>query len=161
MQPGSSVATSLVPGEAVTKHVGILTVTGKDFQVEKIPLKTVRPFVTQEIHLGTDKRFKGVAKLKDNRQEVAKRLMEIVEEMIEEANTDWLSIQGREEVEDEEPPLPLVRLKVEYTGTDGGEFEVENPQRFSNRFAGKVANTNDVVYFYRKKTGITSKESRP
>ncbi|OAA37659.1 DNA repair protein rad32 [Metarhizium rileyi] len=151
MQPGSSVATSLVPGEAVQKHVAILSVTGKNFKVDKIPLKTVRPFVTRELVLAQDKRFKGLDKKKDNRQEVTRRLMEIVEEMIEEANADWEAIQTDEEAL-EERPLPLIRLKVEYTASDGGLFECENPQRFSNRFVGKVANTNDVVYFYRKKT---------
>ncbi|KAL2256230.1 hypothetical protein VTK26DRAFT_1965 [Humicola hyalothermophila] len=158
MQPGSSIATSLVPGEAVTKHVAILSITGRTFQVEKIPLRTVRPFVTQEIHLATDKRFKGLEKKQDNRQDITKRLMLIVEEMIEQANAEWLSIHGRGEAdEDEGPPLPLIRLKVEYTAPEGANYEVENPQRFSNRFAGKVANQNDVVYFYRKKTGTTRK----
>ncbi|TQV94346.1 hypothetical protein V2A60_002618 [Cordyceps javanica] len=151
MQPGSSVATSLVPGEAVQKHVAIVSVTGKEFKMEKIPLKTVRPFVTREIILNQDKRFKGLDKKKDNRQEVTRRLMEVVEEMIEEANTEWEAIQTDQEAL-EEPPLPLIRLKVEYTAPEGGLFECENPQRFSNRFVGKVANTNDVVYFYRKKT---------
>jgi double-strand break repair protein MRE11 len=151
MQPGSSVATSLVPGEAVQKHVAIVSVTGKDFKVDKLPLKSVRPFVTREVILAQDKRFKGLDKKKDNRQEVTRRLMEVVEEMIEEANADWEAIQTDEEAL-EERPLPLIRLKVEYTATEGGQFEVENPQRFSNRFVGKVANTNDVVYFYRKKT---------
>lgn len=152
MQPGSSVATSLIPGEAVPKHVAILNITGKDFQVDKIPLKTVRPFVTDELVLSTDKRFKGVDKKKENRQEITKRLMEIVEEMIQKANAEWLSIQDEGD-EVEEQPLPLIRLKVEYTAPEGGKYDVENPQRFSNRFVGKVANTNDVVYFYRKKTG--------
>ncbi|KAH7133155.1 Mre11 DNA-binding presumed domain-containing protein [Dactylonectria estremocensis] len=151
MQPGSSVATSLVPGEAVRKHVAIMTVSGKDFKVEKFPLKSVRPFVTRELVLSIDKRFKGLDKKKDNRQEVTQRLMEVVEEMIEEANADWEAIQTDQEAL-EERPLPLIRLKVEYTATDGGLFECENPQRFSNRFVGKVANINDVVYFYRKKT---------
>ncbi|WZH39239.1 Mre11 DNA-binding presumed domain-containing protein [Fusarium acuminatum] len=151
MQPGSSVATSLVPGEAVQKHVAIVSVTGKDFKVDKLPLKTVRPFVTRELILAQDKRFKGLDKKKDNRQEVTRRLMEVVEEMIEEANADWEAIQTDDDAL-EERPLPLIRLKVEYTATDGGQFEIENPQRFSNRFVGKVANTNDVVYFYRKKT---------
>lgn len=151
MQPGSSVATSLVPGEAVQKHAAILSVTGKDFKVDKIPLKTVRPFVTQELVLSQDKRFRGLDKKKDNRQEVTRRLMEVVEEMAKEANEDWRAIQTDKEAL-EEPPLPLIRLKVEYTATEGGQFEIENPQRFSNRFIGKVANINDVVYFYRKKT---------
>lgn len=151
MQPGSSVATSLVPGEAVQKHVAIVSVTGKEFKMDKIPLKTVRPFVTREIILNQDKRFKGLDKKKDNRQEVTRRLMEVVEDMIEEANTEWEAIQTDQEAL-EERPLPLIRLKVEYSAPEGGLFECENPQRFSNRFVGKVANTNDVVYFYRKKT---------
>ncbi|KAL2265118.1 hypothetical protein VTJ83DRAFT_6218 [Remersonia thermophila] len=157
MQPGSSVATSLVPGEAVTKHVAILSITGKTFEVEKIPLKTVRPFVTREITLANDKRFKGLEKKQDNRQDITKRLMLIVEEMIEEANAKWRSLHGDEIDEDEGQPLPLIRLKVEYTAPEGTKYEVENPQRFSNRFAGKVANQNDVVYFYRKKTTATRK----
>jgi double-strand break repair protein MRE11 len=154
MQPGSSVATSLIPGEAVTKHVAILSITGKQFDVQKIPLKTVRPFVTRDLVLASDKRFKGLEKKQDNRHEITKRLMVIVEEMIVEANDQWQSIHT--DSEPTEQPLPLIRLKVEYTAPEGLKFEVENPQRFSNRFAGKVANQNDVVYFYRKKTGTTS-----
>lgn len=154
MQPGSSIATSLVPGEAVTKQVAILNLVGKEFHIEKIPLKTVRPFVTREVVLSQDRRFKGLEKKPDNRQDVTKRLMVIVEEMIEEANAQWRAVHADDEMEDEEEqPLPLIRLKVEYTAPEGCEFEVENPQRFSNRFAGKVANQNDVVHFYRKKTG--------
>jgi double-strand break repair protein MRE11 len=158
MQPGSSVATSLVPGEAVTKHVAILSITGKTFEVEKIPLKTVRPFVTREITLANDKRFRGLEKKQDNRQDITKRLMVIVEEMIQEANEKWRALHGGTDVnESEDPPLPLIRLKVEYTAPEGTKYEVENPQRFSNRFAGKVANQNDVVFFYRKKAAPASK----
>ncbi|KAK3950872.1 Mre11 DNA-binding presumed domain-containing protein [Pseudoneurospora amorphoporcata] len=153
MQPGSSVATSLVPGEAVTKQVAILNITGKKFEVEKIPLKTVRPFVTREIVLSSDRRFNGLEKKPNNRPEVTKRLMAIVDEMIEEANAEWRAIHA-EDIdngdEDMEPPLPLIRLKVEYSAPEGANYEIENPQRFSNRFTGKVANRNDVVHFYRK-----------
>ncbi|KAI8314187.1 Double-strand break repair protein mus-23 [Colletotrichum sp. SAR11_240] len=156
MQPGSSVATSLVPGEAVPKHVAILNVSGKEFKVEKVPLKTVRPFITREIVLSSDSRFKGLHAKKDNRQELTKRLMVVVEEMIQEANEDWAAIQ---EDEEEEPPLPLIRLKVEYTAPEGGKYDCENPQRFSNRFIGKVANTNDVVYFHRKKAGASKRNA--
>ncbi|KAK4180703.1 putative double-strand break repair protein mus-23 [Triangularia setosa] len=157
IQPGSSIATSLVDGEAVTKQVAILNITGRRFTVDKIPLKTVRPFVTREVVLATDKRFKGLEKKQDNRQEVTKRLMIIVEEMILEAHALWESTHGGDVAEDEEAPLPLIRLKVEYTAPEGSKFDVENPQRFSNRFASRVANQNDVVYFYRKKTAVTRK----
>ncbi|OTB03548.1 hypothetical protein M426DRAFT_321705 [Hypoxylon sp. CI-4A] len=151
MQPGSSVATSLVPGEAVAKHVAIVNVTGREFQVEKHRLKSVRPFMTTEIVLANDKRFKGLDKKKENRQELTRRLMGVVEEMIEEARAEWESIQEEDSLGNG-PPLPLIRLKVEYTAPEGGNYDIENPQRFSNRFQGKVANTNDVVHFYRKKT---------
>ncbi|KAH9898742.1 DNA repair exonuclease [Xylariomycetidae sp. FL2044] len=151
MQPGSSVATSLIPAEAVPKHVAVLNITGKEFTVEKHRLKSVRPFVTAEIALASDKRFKGVDKKKDNRQEITRRLMDVVGEMIEEANADWEDVH-RDEDESAERPLPLIRLKVEYTPPEGGTYDIENPQRFSNRFSGRVANTNDVVHFYRKKT---------
>ncbi|KAI1381666.1 DNA repair exonuclease [Hypoxylon crocopeplum] len=151
MQPGSSVATSLVPGEAVAKHVAVVSITGGDFSVEKHRLKTVRPFVTGEIILASDKRFKGLDKKKENRQELTRKLIEVVEEMIEEAYVEWDSIQEKGTPENSRP-LPLIRLKVEYTAPEGGHYDIENPQRFSNRFQHKVANTNDVVHFYRKKT---------
>ncbi|GAP83808.1 putative DNA repair protein rad32 [Rosellinia necatrix] len=151
MQPGSSVATSLVPGEAVAKHVAVVSITGRDFAVEKHRLKTVRPFVTAEIVLATDKRFKGLENKKDNRPELTRRLMDVVDEMIEEANAEWDSLQEGDANEIERP-RPLIRLKVEYTAPEGGHYDIENPQRFSNRFSDKVANTNDVVHFYRKKT---------
>lgn len=151
MQPGSSVATSLVAGEAVRKHVAILNITGKDMQVDKIPLKTVRPFVTKEITLAKDAALKGLHTKDNNRQDITRRLIEIVEEMIDEANQQWLDLQEDIDDEPDEQPLPLVRLRVESTAPDGGKWETENPQRFSNRFVGRVANVNDVVAFYQKK----------
>ena len=48
---GLSVATSLMPGEAVLEHVAILSITGRDFKVEPIRLKAVRPFVMKEMIL--------------------------------------------------------------------------------------------------------------
>jgi double-strand break repair protein MRE11 len=154
MQPGSSVATSLVPGEAVPKHVAIVTITGKEFKTENIRLKTVRPFVTREIILADDTRFQSLARVKDNRQKITVKLVEVVNSLIEEAKSDWLAIQDEDDAVDE-VPLPLVRLKVENSAPDGGYFDCENPQRFSARFVGKVANVKDVVQFYKKKTATS------
>lgn len=154
MQPGSSVATSLMPGEAVPKHVAILSVTGKDFEVEPIRLKTVRPFVMREIVLAEEKEAAKLAKKANNRVGITAFLQAIVEEMIEQANQEWLAAQGDEEQDQgEEAPLPLIRLRVEYTAPERGNFDCENPQRFSNRFVNKVANQTDVVQFHRKKVG--------
>ncbi|KAF5860206.1 meiotic recombination [Aspergillus alliaceus] len=159
MQPGSSVATSLVPGEAVTKQVAILSITGREFKSEPITLKSVRPFVMKEIVLSEEKGAQKLARKENNRTEVTRFLMAIVEELIEQAKAEWLAMQGDvEEDEELEVPLPLVRLRVEISTPEGGSYDCENPQRFSNRFVGKVANVNDVVQFHRKKKNATTRK---
>ena len=40
------------------------------------------------------------------------------------------------------PLLPLVRLRVDYTG-----FSTINAQRFGQRFVGRVANPHDLLLF--------------
>lgn len=166
MQPGSSVATSLVPGEAVAKRVAILTIKGQDFDCETIRLKTVRPFVMREIALSDSRKMRDVAQTPDNKPKVTRYLQGIVEELIEEANEQWR--EAREEAgvtdddeENAEPPLPLVRLRVEYTAPEGGTFEIDNPQRFSSRFLGKVANVTDVVQFHRKRQTTKQIKGKP
>ncbi|PYI23672.1 DNA repair exonuclease [Aspergillus violaceofuscus CBS 115571] len=162
MQPGSSVATSLCPGEAVAKHVSLVSITGREFKSEPIRLKTVRPFAMREIVLSEEKGAQKLARKENNRTELTRFLMGIVEELIEEAKEEWLEMQDEEpptataaEDDDDQPPceipLPLVRLRVEISTPDGGSYDCENPQRFSNRFVGRVANVNDVVQFHRKK----------
>jgi len=160
MQPGSSIATSLMPGEAVAKHVAILSITGKEFTTESIRLKTVRPFIMKEIVLRDEPEIKQkeLWRVTDNRSKVTAHLTKIVEEMIEEAKMEWLELQDdHEEGVTINVPRPLVRLRVEYTAPDPGEFHCENPQRFSNRFLETVANTNDVVQYYRKKKTASRK----
>ncbi|KAI5842889.1 Metallo-dependent phosphatase-like protein [Morchella snyderi] len=152
IQPGSSIATSLCPGEAVTKHIGILSITGRDFHLEPIRLKTVRPFVMRELALADEPALKHLAKKNSNRTAVTAYLCDLVETLIAAATAEWLSAQDDDDPADA-PPLPIVRLRVEYSPPDsGGRFETENPQRFSNRFVGKVANTSDIVQFYRRKS---------
>ena len=155
IQPGSSIATSLMPAEAVPKHVAVLSITGRDYKVEPIRLKTVRPFVMREIVLAEEKEAARLAKKASNRTELTRFLEGIVYQMIEEANAKWEEAQGADgELDDElSAPLPLIRLRVEFTPPEGGNFDCENPQRFSNRFVRKVANHNDVVQFHRRKAG--------
>lgn len=162
MQPGSSIATSLMPGEAVPKHVAIVSVTGKEFTSESIRLKSVRPFVMKEIVLAEERAIKEkeLWRVTDNRSKITQYLTGIVEQLIEDAKREWVELQDeRADEEDIDVPLPLVRLRVEYSAPEPGEFVCENPQRFSNRFVNKVANTNDVVQFYRKKKSTNSKFS--
>ena len=155
MQPGSSVATSLVPGEAIPKHVAIVSITGKDFNVENIRLKTVRPFMYKDISLSSDRTMREISQEPNNSSKVHAYLIEIVEKLIAQAKEEWLDLQhqsGDEPDEDLNPPLPLIRLRVDYTPPEGGTYTIDNPQRFSNRFMGSVANTADVVQYHRKRT---------
>ena len=153
-----------MPGEAVAKHVAILTITGREFKSEPIRLKSVRPFVMKEIVLSEEAEAMKLAKKANNRPELTRFLESIVEDMIEEANQEWIEAQKARQGEngesdghagelgdDGKPPLPLIRLRVEYSAPDGGQFDCENPQRFSGRFQKKVANTQDVVQFHRRK----------
>lgn len=161
IQPGSSVATSLCIPETVEKHVTILSVTGKEFTHEPIRLKSVRPFVMREVVLQDDRRMRQVGQAGgDNKAEVDRFCMKQVDELIEQANQEWLDVQqeGNDEPDEElVPPLPLVRLRVEYTAPEGGNFVIDNPQRFSARYVGKVANTSDIIQYHRKKATAARK----
>ena len=166
MQPGSSVATSLVPGEAVEKRVAIISIKGKDYDVETIRLKTVRPFVYKDIVLAGVKSLHGVALERDNKIKVNAYLTEVIGDMIQEAKESWLQQQresGEDADETEKPPLPLIRLRVNYAPpAEGGGFEIDNPQRFSNRFNDQVANVSDVVQFTAKrKAASRSNKDKP
>lgn len=50
-QPGSSVATSLCEGESKDKHVAILKICGTKFNLQKVRLNSVRPFIMSDITL--------------------------------------------------------------------------------------------------------------
>ncbi|KEF54022.1 double-strand break repair protein MRE11 [Exophiala aquamarina CBS 119918] len=165
IQPGSSVATSLIPGEAVPKHVALISITGREMHSEPIRLKTVRPFVYKDIALGADKMAVKLAEKDNHRTKLTQHLIKIVEGMIEQAKAEWLEAQDEPVEEGDEPlqcPLPLIRLRVETTSADGqSKFDVENPQRFSNRFIDKVANTSDVIQFHvRKKNASATRTSK-
>ena len=164
MQPGSSVATSLIPGEAVPKQVSILTISGKEFKSEAVRLKTVRPFVYKDLVLAEDKDATRIGRKDNHRPELTRYLVEIVEGLIEQAQQEWQEAQDEPEEDADEPaqcPLPLIRLRVEISRPDGaGKFDIENPQRFSQRFVNRVANTTDVVQWHVKKRSTTSRSGK-
>ncbi|KAF3778786.1 Double-strand break repair protein [Nymphaea thermarum] len=128
-QPGSSVATSLIDGEAKPKHVLLLEIKETQYRATKIPLTSVRPFEYAEVVL------KDEPDIDPNDQtSVLEHLDEVVQKMIEKASKCH---DGRSEHK-----LPLVRIKVDYTG-----FMTINPQRFGQKYVGKVANPQDILIF--------------
>lgn len=138
-QPGSSVVTSLSPGEAVPKHVGLLRVCGRKMQLQKIPLQTTRRLYLQDVCL-SDLTHLFSANAPNAPQRAQAYCQEKVEEMLEEAERERL---GNPQI----PEKPLIRLRVDYSGG----FEVFNGTRFSQRFVDRVANPKDIVHFIRTK----------
>ncbi|KAJ7130323.1 DNA repair exonuclease [Mycena epipterygia] len=147
-QPGSSVATSLADGEALEKHVALLQVQNKEFEMTPIPLRTVRPFVIESVVLSEIAEEEGL-NLADQ-MEITKFLKAKVNTLIDKASEQWEERNARavEDGEEELPPmLPLVRLKVDTTGVS----EMSNPIRFGQEFQGRIANPRDVLVFHRSK----------
>lgn len=90
----------------------------------------------------------------DNKAAVDRFCIQHCDKLIEQANAEWLELQQENDEEPDEelvPPLPLIRLRVEYTAPEGGSYIIDNPQRFSARYADRVANTHDVIQYHRKK----------
>ncbi|XP_033833062.1 double-strand break repair protein MRE11 isoform X2 [Periophthalmus magnuspinnatus] len=138
-QPGSSVATSLSPGEATKKHIGLLRVNGRQMNMKKLPLKTVRQFFIQDVVLADyQDRFTP------DTPHVTKKVEEFcyakVNEMLEEAERERLGCPMT-------PEKPLIRLRVDYSGG----FEAFNTSRFSQKFVDRVANPKDVIHFLRRR----------
>ncbi|CAI4694268.1 BHH_G0042530.mRNA.1.CDS.1 [Saccharomyces cerevisiae] len=162
LQPGSSVATSLCEAEAQPKYVFILDIKyGKAPKMTPIPLETIRTFKMKSISL------QDVPHLRPHDKDAtSKYLIEQVEEMIRDANEETkqkLADDGEGDMV-AELPKPLIRLRVDYSAPSNTQspidYQVENPRRFSNRFVGRVANGNNVVQFYKKRSPVTrSKKS--
>ena len=106
-QPGSSVATSLVEGEARTKHVGLLEIRGESFRMEPIMLRSVRPFVFDTLVLSEQEELDPNGNEEEVQEAVQRVLQDKVDSMIERAREEMVHGDGK---------TPLVRLKVEYTG---------------------------------------------
>ncbi|WOO79406.1 Double-strand break repair protein MRE11 [Vanrija pseudolonga] len=163
-QPGSSVATSLAPGEALQKHVGILSVQGSQFQIASYPLKTVRPFELDEVVLA-EEAAKPDSKINlDEKDTISAFLRGRVEDLIRTARRKW---NETHDASQEEMMLPLIRLKVREADTPLGPVETSeakemtNPVRFGQDFIGRVANPRDVLQYYRKKKTEKKAANRP
>ncbi|XP_051209059.1 double-strand break repair protein MRE11 isoform X1 [Lolium perenne] len=130
-QPGSTITTSLTSAEATQKHVLLLEIKGMKYRPTKIPLKTVRPFEYAEVVLEEQEDVDP-----NDERTVHAHLDKVVENLIEKNN--------RKTGSGSEPKLPLVRIKVDYSG-----FSTINPHRFGQKYVGKVANPQDVIVFSR------------
>uniref|UniRef100_A0A6I8NKD9 Double-strand break repair protein n=1 Tax=Ornithorhynchus anatinus TaxID=9258 RepID=A0A6I8NKD9_ORNAN len=136
-QPGSSVVTSLSPGEAVKKHVGLLRIKGKKMNMQKIPLQTVRQFFMDDVVLANHPDIFNPDNPKVS-QAIQNFCLEKVEEMLDKAERERLGNPQR-------PEKPLIRLRVDYSGG----FEPFSVLRFSQKFVDRIANPKDIIHFFR------------
>ncbi|XP_072119494.1 double-strand break repair protein MRE11 [Mobula birostris] len=138
-QPGSSVVTSLSPGEAVKKHIGLLRIKGKKMNMQKIPLKTIRQFFIEDVVLADHP-----AIFNPDHPKVTQKIEAFCIEKVE----GLLDVAERERIGNpRQPEKPLIRLRVDYSGG----FEPFNTLRFSQRFVERVANPKDVIHFFRQR----------
>ncbi|XP_077154552.1 double-strand break repair protein MRE11 isoform X1 [Ranitomeya variabilis] len=146
-QPGSSVATSLSPGEAVKKHVGLLRIKHKKMNMQKIPLQSVRQFFIEDVVLSDFPDLFNPDNPKVT-QDIENFCIEKIEAMLEMAERERL---GNPRI----PEKPLIRLRVDYTGG----FEPFNTLRFSQKFVDKAANPKDIIHFFRHKEQKDKKDT--
>ena len=185
-QPGSSVATSLVPGEAREKKVGVLEVYKDQFRLFPHALKTVRPFLIRTCTLEQlDEDDEIGANPSDAMAIIERLLADAVSEMLRAAAPD-LAEAARAAAEataserggggasgsgsgsasgsgsgaaTPKPMLPLVRLKVFHTGS--GSIAIQN-HAFGRQFVGRVANhEGESLYFIRHVRTVTSSPANP
>ncbi|KAE9456442.1 hypothetical protein C3L33_11653, partial [Rhododendron williamsianum] len=170
-QPGSSVATSLIDGESKPKHTIVVAscsssitllsyltlhfdefTQGNQYRPTKIPLNTVRPFEYAEVsqmvlifksevmvvelsNVHEQVVLKDESDIDPNDQNsMLEHLDKVVRNMIDKASQNC---SNKSDVK-----LPLVRVKVDYSG-----FMTINPQRFGQKYVGKVANPQDILIF--------------
>jgi double-strand break repair protein MRE11 len=143
-QPGSSIATSLIEGEAVPKHVAILEIFREQFKWKPIRLKTVRPFVMKHIRLDEEKSLENA-----NKDQVEEFLVKYVDRLLADVEADFY--RALQDLDDDIPidprlKQPLVRVRVEY----GNHQATVNPQRFGQHFVGKIANSSEILKFQRR-----------
>ncbi|KAF6167616.1 hypothetical protein GIB67_031199 [Kingdonia uniflora] len=141
-QPGSSVATSLIEGESKPKHVLLLEIKGNQYRPSKIPLNSVRPFEYAEVVLKDESEIDA-----NDQTSVIEHLDKVVRNLIDRARDKVVS---RSELR-----LPLIRIKVDYSG-----FMTINPQRFGQKYVGKVANPQDILIFSKAAKKRQSLEDR-
>ncbi|KAL3090144.1 hypothetical protein niasHS_006596 [Heterodera schachtii] len=139
IQPGSTVATALSVEEAKKKHIGILSIKGKEFKLKKIPLQTTRQIFVDELTLEgaqptAPKIAKSSVRLKKMPDEplITERINEILE------NAE--ATRGPQQ-----PWPPRVRLKVIYSGRWLDIPPINGRKWGPNHFAGKVANAAEMI----------------
>jgi len=154
LQVGSTVATSLVDGEAQPKHLAVLELREQQFRLQTYRLKSVRPFVTEELRLDDEDYNLDPEDVRVETQ-IDKLLEDTVKGCIERARRERQeALLGDPDTQPppnrlctmQEPNQVLCRVKVDRLG-----FQTLNNQRFGARFVGDVANPSDILLWCQRR----------
>ena len=164
LQPGSTLQTSFHESELKPKCCFLMDFKDNKYTIYPIPLETVRPMKVRSLSLkdiNVPKDLEQITKVVVN--EVEEMLQEVESDRFEKEldtkkrtknnnisnnNESFLNISNNYENEEEDEKdenkkdklLPLIRLKLDYTGYEDMSFRSIN-----NRFMGKVANPGTVL----------------
>ena len=154
VQPGSSVATSLVEGESVAKKVAVLEIAGSEFRVRPVRLANVRGFKTGTVNLNDPDHGLDVEDPKID-DKVTNLLEMRVKELIQEAR------DGMVEQEDESATMKVSeanRSKTHKFATSNQLKTLFRRRRSSRRSTSRNLNRKRILP--KKRTTKSSKESR-
>jgi len=143
-KPGSSIITSFNETESKTKHIGILNIRRNEFQLDPIFLKeTHRELLIKEIEQKNLKKIKNpMTNPEENKRNFKGFEEDEAEHVIEEEINGLLKEYQSRVFDRETKKLPLIRLRVEFSG-----FDVIRIQRLETRFKNKVANEGFLLIF--------------
>ncbi len=136
LQPGSTTYTSLIDAESKPKHCFILTfehTNGSEFQMdlEAVPLRTLRPFLYNEIVLNNT----HINKLNEN------QLIEHIKSVLLQMISDVASLHTGN------PKVPMLRLKIDHS-----DYAVIARHKITNYFTSEqIANLASCLQFRRRK----------
>lgn len=132
-QPGSTVATSLIEGEACRKHCGVLDIKGTQFRLDPLPMKKVRPFKMEEFMLNECVDLDNIDPNDPDINNIISNILttKINEMLLDISNeynlkNDFCNMNGRDI---HGKILPLIRLRV-----FRGDYQAINVQRFGSQF---------------------------
>ncbi|OII74585.1 DNA repair and meiosis protein MRE11 [Cryptosporidium ubiquitum] len=143
LQPGSSIATSLIASESLQKHVVLLEVKNNTFKTTPIPLISPRIFLYD--HVVLDKNITQVE------EHLVARINELIEmAKVEHMEKNKLNLpqipEVQEVIKNNSMELPILRLRVEYEC----DSQLINSKRFGFQFVGKTANPHEILMFTRR-----------
>eukprot|EP00667_Euglena_gracilis_P008073 EG_transcript_8155 len=145
IQPGSSVVTSLSPEEAKPKHCVLLEVHQTRYKPTWLLLDTVRPFVVEDVVLADEDLDKNAEEVRQFLEEKVENILLIVHDQ---HRYDPLVLAQNPSL-----PLPLVRLRVDYSP----DYPTLNPQQFGAAFLDRVANATEILHPLKRRPGASAK----